>query len=166
MCSQKVVKIYEPNETINMLGVRFEIKNNCVRFFTAHLKQCSVNTRDVIQDQFEEIKSQFKQASVCKEAMLLVFDANVHVGGEGIKNCQDTEDWGGKMLMDMVNNENLTLVNNLDLCKGIVTRIDPRYGTCTTLDLAICNAVMKDKLCEMVIDEAGIWRPTKYASDN
>ena len=40
--TQAAVKIYEPNETVNMLGVRFEIKNNCMRFFTAHLKQCSI----------------------------------------------------------------------------------------------------------------------------
>ena len=68
------MKLYEPNETINMLGIRLEIaKNNYKRFYTAHMKQLSTNTKDVITDQFEEIKQQFQQASISKEGMILQF---------------------------------------------------------------------------------------------
>ena len=81
LCSQPVGMIYEPNDTINMMGVRFEIRKNNIRFYTAHLKQCSVNTCDAIHDQFEEIKCQFRHANESGEAMILVFDANVHVRG-------------------------------------------------------------------------------------
>ena len=77
LMSQNIVKIYEPNDTVNMIGVRLELKNNSLRFFTAHLKQLSKNPKDVIQDQFEEIKKQFREANKSKEGMLLVFDSNV-----------------------------------------------------------------------------------------
>ena len=139
-----------------MIGITFELRNNGVRFYTAHLKQCSVNSKDVIQDQFVEIKSQFRHATESCEAMLMIFDANVHVGGKWINGCCDQEDWGGKILMEMITNESLSLINNMELCDGIVTRIDPRNGTCTTIDLAICNSFMLDKLTSMHIDEVGL----------
>ena len=160
--NQPVVKIYEPNDTINMLGVRFVINNNNLRFYTAHLKQCSINSRDVIQDQFEEIRSQFRQATSSGEGMMLAFDANVHVGEKWIKGCTDKEDWGGKLLMEVVMEEKLILVNNLDICHGVVTRVDPRNGTCTTLDLVLCNSFMYDNLRSMHIDEDQLLLPTRY----
>lgn len=162
---QPVVKIYEPNETINMIGVRFEMKNNNLRFYTAHLKQCSVNSRDDIQEQFEEIKVQFQQATAGGEAMMLVCDANVHVGNKWIKGCTENEDWGGRMLMETLNDEGLVLINSMDICEGVVTRIDPRNGTCTTLDLAICNSYMCEKVRSMKIDEEGLLKPTRYGRD-
>ena len=126
------MKIYEPNESVNMMGIRLEIKNNGIRLFTAHLKQLSANPRSVITDQFDEIRSQFKEANKSGEGMLLVFDSNVHVGS-GIKGCLDKQDWGGKLLLKMIEEESLTLVNS-DTCNGVITRVDPRNGTKSTLE--------------------------------
>ena len=134
------MKLYEPNEIINMLGVRLEIaKNNHKRVYTAHLKQMTTNEKEAITNQFEEIRQQFKQADKSGEGMLLICDANVHVGGAGIPGCRDTQDWGGVEMLKLINSEGLYLVNREELCKGVVTRVDPRNGTKSTLDLAICN---------------------------
>ena len=109
------------------------------------MKQSSTNTRTEIGDQFEEIKTQFQNANKSKEGMLMVFDWNVHVGSSGIKGCKDKEDWGGKLVLKMISEENLVLLNSTEICSGIVTRIDPRNGGQSTLDLAICNQFMKEK---------------------
>ena len=54
------MKLYEPNETINMLGIRIETaKNNHQRFYTAHMKQMSTSSKEAIMNQFDEIKLQF-----------------------------------------------------------------------------------------------------------
>ena len=145
LISYQILKLYEPNSIINMLGIRMEIQKIGVRLFTAHLKQQSTNTHNEIKDQFEEIKIQFQYASECREPMLIVMDANVHIGEEGIKNCKDKVDGGGKELMKIIKEENLILLNNMELCKGIVTRIDPRNGKKSTLDLAICNIYMEKR---------------------
>ena len=97
--------------------------------------------------------------------MLLVFDSNVHVGPMGINKCKDKTDWGGKMLIQMIRENDLLLVNNWEICEGVVTRVDPRNGTQTTLDLAICNHFMKDKVIGIKIDEYGLIRPTRYGKD-
>ena len=157
------MKLYEPNEVVNMLGVRLEIaKNNFKRFYTAHLKQMSTNDKDTIIDQFEEIRQQFRQAAISGEGMLLVCDANVHVGGAAIPGCKDEQDWGGVKVLEIIESEGLYLVNREELCNGIVTRVDPRNGTRSTLDLAICNEHMFTNITEMVIDEKEEFRPTKY----
>ena len=73
-CSNcRKMKIYKPNETINMIGVRLEINKYCgIRLYTAHLKQQSTNNREDIKLQFDEIKNQFRSSNMGREAMLLM----------------------------------------------------------------------------------------------
>ena len=80
MCSYNKMKLYEPNETVNMMGIRVDLKNVGIRLYTAHLKQQSTHTKEEISSQFDEIKNQFRSANLGREAMLIIMDANVHVG--------------------------------------------------------------------------------------
>ena len=161
-CSYKKMKLYEPTETVNMIGVRLEIKDIGLRLYTAHLKQQSTNSKEDISCQFDEIKNQFHSANLGREGMLLILDANVHVGAAGVSACKDSQDAGGKMLLSVIKDEGLTIVNNLYLCDGVVTRVDPRNGTKSTIDLAICNTYMMDKIHKMDIDEKGEWKLKNY----
>ena len=43
-----------------------------------------------------------------------------------------------------------------------MTRVDPGNGTKSTIDLAICNTYMVDKIDKMDIDEKGEWKLKKY----
>ena len=162
VCAPNKMKLYEPNEVVNMIGVRVELYGFGLRFYTAHLKQQSTTSRADFACQFDEIKNQARSANAGREPWLLVFDANVHVGGEVIDGCEDKQDWGGKKLLEMVNDEGLTIVNSLDLCHGIVTRVDPRNGTESSIDLALCNTFMLQYVVEMEIDEDEKWKMKKY----
>ena len=160
--SNRKMKLFEPNESINMLGIRIEINGVGLRIYTAHLKQQSTNSRDDIKVQFDEIKMQFRSARTGHEPMILICDANVHVGGGIIEGCSDLQDWGGKELWSMIHDEGLSLINAMDKCSGVVTRVDPRNGTKSTIDLAICNAFMVDKINKMSIDEEGDLKLKSY----
>ena len=157
----KRMKLYDQNELINMIGARIEIGNIGIRLYTAHLKQISSTDKDEIRRQFHEIQAQFKCARDSGEAMLLIMDSNVHVGN-AIKQCRDKQDWGGEEIMQLIKKEDLILINNTSICEGVVTRVDPRNGTCSTLYLAVCNRLMIDKIEEMMIDEEGLHKPRKY----
>ena len=87
----------------------------------------------------------------------------MHVGGEVIKGVIEKQDSAGKELVKLINDENLVLLNSLELCSGVITRIDPRDGSGSTIDLAICNQFMIDKVMDMSIDEIGMYTPTNYA---
>ena len=154
-CNKKKMKLYEPNDVINMMGLRLEVNNTGLRLYTAHMKQQSTTSRDDIKMQFDEIRNQFRSANLGREPMVLMCDANVHVGGVEIDGCEDAQDWGGKEFMGMLKDEGLTLINSSDLCTGVVTRIDPRNGRKSTIDLAVCNTFMLNKITKMNIDESG-----------
>ena len=156
------MKLYEPNDSINMIGVRLEINGCGTRIYTAHMKQQSSNSRDDIKAQFDEIKNQFRSANHGREPMLLICDANVHVGNVTIKGCKDSQDWGGKEFMSVIQDENLILINALDICSGVVTRVDPRNGNQSTIDLAICNSLMMELVNGMKIDEDGDYKLKNY----
>ena len=160
--NEKIIKLYEPNEIANMIGIRIELMNSGIRIYTAHLKQQSTNSREELIDQFEEVRKQFCFANSCEEGIIMILDSNVHVGGEVIRGCQDKQDWGGKILIDIIKKENLVLMNAEDLCSGIITRVDPRNGKGTTLDLIIVNKYIYKKINEVSIDEEGIWKPANY----
>ena len=161
-CSYRRMRLFEPNDSINMMGIRVEVDGLGLRFYTAHLKQQSTNSRDDIKVQFDEIKMQFRSAGTGREPMLLVCDANVHIGGNVIKGCNDVQDWGGKELWSMIQEEGLSLLNATDICSGVVTRVDPRNGTESTIDIAICNGFMVNKVREMGIDEEGEFKLKNY----
>ena len=107
--NKEKMKLYEPNESINMIGVRLVINGTGLRVYTAHMKQQSTNSREDIKIQFDEVRNQFRSATMGREPMILLCDANVHVGGDEINGCNDKQDWGGKELMSMVKEEGRVL---------------------------------------------------------
>ena len=143
--SQKKMKLYEPNESINMMGIRLEFNNTGIRLYTAHLKQQSANSRDDIKIQFEEIKNQFRSSNMGREPMLLICDANVHVGGQVIDGCDDVQDWGGKELIHMLGEEGLIFVKSRR-CDGIITRPDVVIDSIFRDQTADVNIVVKKLL--------------------
>ena len=162
LANNTITKLYEPNETANMIGIRIELMDSSIRIFTAHLKQQSTNSHDEIEEQYEEVRKQFRYANESSERIIMAFDANVHVGSQNIGGCEDTQDWGGTLLMRIIQEENLVLLNSSDKCKGVITRIDPRNGNESTIDLVICNQFMIDRVDSMIIDECGKWKPANY----
>ena len=157
-----IIKMYEPNDDVNLIGIRIELMGSSIRIYTAHLKQQSAASRDEIALQFEEIRKQFNDATRSNEPMMLIFDANAHIG-DAIHGCTDDQDWGGQKLLKMIDDENLLLLNSLSLCEGVVTRIDPRKSKRTTIDFALCNQYFASKIIEMKIDEDERFKPTNYA---
>merc|ERR1712150_296774 len=84
------------------------------------------------------------------------------MGGQGIAGCTDKQDWGGLSILELIDKEGLYLLNREDVCEGIVTRVDPRNGTKSTLDLAICNEFMVENINKMIIDEKEEFKPSRY----
>ena len=73
-CNGTKMKLYEPNESINMMGIRLEVNRMPIRIYTAHMKQQSSNSREDIKIQFDEIRNQFRSANLGREPMILVCD--------------------------------------------------------------------------------------------
>ena len=49
-------------------------------------------------------------------------DCNAKIGPELIRGAKHSTSDNGKLLIDLVERRNLTIVNTLDICQGTVTR--------------------------------------------
>ena len=57
------------------------------------------------------------------DCFLLQMDGNLHAGTEIVKGDPNIQNKNGKLFAEFLNrNKNLTVVNNLDVCEGLITR--------------------------------------------
>ena len=54
--------------------------------------------------------------------LILQLDANAKIGKQNLKNDPNDESPNGRLLLDIVERQHLTIVNTMELCKGVITR--------------------------------------------
>ena len=54
--------------------------------------------------------------------IILQLDANAKIGKTHINEEPNEETANGRIMLDIVDRQNLTIVNTLELCKGLITR--------------------------------------------
>jgi hypothetical protein len=73
----------------------------------------------------------------------------------GVKGNKQTISYGGKLVRDLLENEEYILLNNLDIVEGgpwtWVSRSDPRVRSC--LDLAIVSRSLLPFVYKVVVDK-------------
>ena len=100
-------------------------------------------------------------------SVIVQLDANAKVGRSVIQsdpNVSTSEN--GKLLLNMVDRENMHILNCSPLCRGSITRqrITPKNEEKSILDYVITCDKMHQLLESMVIDDDQIFSLTKYAS--
>ena len=97
--------------------------------------------------------------------VVIQLDANAKIGKENLKDDPNNVTKNGKILLDVVERQNLTIVNTLDLCKGVITRerASATKSEKSVIDYVVVCEDMKNYLEEMVIDDDRIYALTKYA---
>ena len=91
-------------------------------------------------------------------------DANAKVGKEIIKNDPNEISNNGKILLEIVERNNLTIANSLNKCKGVITRDRKTVisDEKSVIDYLIICEEMKEYLEEMIIDDDRTMVLTKY----
>ena len=91
-------------------------------------------------------------------------DANAKVGKDIISRNNHITSNNGKLLLDVIDRQDLLIANSLDICKGIVTRVrefENRTEKSTIDYILTCRALAKD-MTEMVIDEDRTYTLARY----
>ena len=98
--------------------------------------------------------------------IVIELDANAKVGSSVLKNDPNSQSENGKLMMEMLERQNLHLVNASSLCKGTITRHRVAAGRTekSVLDYIIVSEELFAHLEEMIIDEDRIHVLTKYAT--
>ena len=104
-----------------------------------------------------------KDANCC---ILVQLDANAKVGQLIIPSDPNQISENGKLLMNMIERQNLCLQNSSPVCKGAITRmrITKQSVEESILDYLITCDKLSECIEEMFIDEAQTFSLMKYAS--
>jgi hypothetical protein len=96
---------------------------------------------------------------------VIQLDANAKLGSDIIQNDPHKITENGEILLDIMTRQNLSVVNGMDLCEGVVTRerITKNRIERSVIDFILVCEVMKEFVKRMFIDEDRIHVLTKYA---
>ena len=99
-------------------------------------------------------------------AILIQLDANAKVGNTVISGDPHVMSENGKLLLNLVERENMFIQNISPLCQGVITRQRTTNISeeKSILDYLITCEVLNGYLEKMIIDDARIFSLTKYAS--
>ena len=101
-----------------------KIKISCT---TAYGPQ-NEDTDDKKNNFWQYLDEEAKKADIEGEGFLLQGDLNSWLGSDIIPNDPRTQNNNGKRFHNFLKSNNLTVVNALYLCKGVITRIRSREG--------------------------------------
>ena len=151
----KPVWVREGLDNVEALSIDIFVKNLRIRFCTGY--GCQEN--DLIENKtafWEYFDNEALEAEKLGAGLIIQMDGNLWAGNNIIKNDPRPQNNNGKLFQQFLNrNKNLTVVNSLDICEGLLTRKRLRGGKSeqSILDFFIvCNLVLPF-VTKMVIDE-------------
>ena len=149
-----------------LLTVQVKVGQHDIRIINAYGPQEDDCDKEEIYSFWQEIEEEVITAKDENCLVIIQLDANAKIGREKIKDDPNETSANGKILLDMVGRQNLTIANTLEKCKGVITR--ERRTTLkvekSVIDYVIMCESMKNYLEEMTIDDDRIHVLTKYAS--
>ena len=115
------VLVSNSDDEVDVLTVETKVGNHKIRVINGYGPQ-EDEDRQIILNFWQEIE---KEVIVAKDSVCMVaieMDANAKVGKEIIKEDPHHQTNNGKLLVDLVERQNLIILNALDLCEGVITR--------------------------------------------
>ena len=152
-CTPVVVSKYE--EEIEMLVVEVAFGSMVVRFLTGYGPQ-----EDAPEDVTNKFYSTLEEEIVkCEEencGLIAELDCNAKLGENIIKGDPNGMSTNGKLLWDVVERRNCTIVNGTEKCTGCITRSRNKAGKMekSVLDYVFVNAMISPYVSFMIIDES------------
>ena len=110
------------------------------------------------------LEEEAKRADIQGKGYILQGDLNAWLGDKIIAKDPRKQNENGKLMEIFLKENNLTVVNGLDLCKGVFTRIQKRQGVVVKgiLDFfVVCNRIIS-LITGMEIDDMKKNVPTNY----
>ena len=151
----KPVLVHKGNDEVEAISVDIFVKSMSIRCVVAY--GCQENSLIEKKEVFwrfieEEVITAWDSGS----GFILQFDGNLWAGPEIVPGDPRQQNKNGKLFQEfLVRNKNLTVVNSLDLCQGVVTRVRMKEDKeeRSVLDFfVVCSRVLP-YVTQMVIDE-------------
>lgn len=147
------VLISEGQENVELLVVECEVNNNPIRIINGYGPQ---ETDPDKLEFFISIEEEIEKAKDDGKSVIIEMDANSKLGSEIIRGDPHTMSKNGELLKGIIDRQNLTVVNSLDLCEGIITRkrVTTERTELSVIDFILVCERMLPLVKKMVVDEA------------
>ena len=156
-CLKNVVMVVrEEKENVEMLWLKIDNGKVKLRVGIVYMPQEKDTRLETIKKIYKKIEEEIEMATVNGETMILMGDLNCKVG-KMITNNTDEVSKGGRVLVNMCEKLDLTIMNKEDICKGTWTRIQKDKKS--VLDYMIIKKKDLPLVSEMSIDESKILTP-------
>ena len=148
-----------------ILTIQVKAGSHDIRIINAYGPQEDDSNKELIYRFWQEIEEEILNAKDDNCMIVVQLDANAKIGKQNLKNDPNDESPNGSILLDIMERQNMTIVNTMKLCKGVITRerVTTTKVEKSVLDYVIVCEVLKKHLEEMVIDEDRIYVLTKHA---
>ena len=151
------------DEENELITVQINVAGEAIRIINAYGPQEDENDQKILSF-WTEIENEIVNSKENNCLTVLQMDANAKVGNGEIKNDPHEASNNGKILIEMIKRQNMTIANAMDLCNGVVTRERLANGKVeqSVIDYIVVCEAMKEYLEEMIIDDQRIHVLTKY----
>ena len=158
------VWVREGNDMVEALSVEIFLKDITIRCCVAYGPQenSSLEKKDAFWNYLE---TEVLEAEYNGTGFVLHFDGNLWAGKNLIPGDPRAQNKNGKLLEDFLKrNKNLTIVNGLSQCKGLITRsrLKGNKSEESILDFFIVCSKVLPYITQMVIDEEKQYILTNY----
>ena len=147
--------ISEGDDDTEAISVKVFVKQFAIRVVTAYGPQENA-LKEKKEKFWEFVEKEANEAELEGDGFVLQMDGNLHAGRGLIKEDPNIQNKNGKLFEEFLRrNKYLTVVNNLDVCEGIITRKRELENKTeiAVLDFFIINEKMRPFVRKMIIDE-------------
>ena len=152
---------------IEILVVQGMVKNKPVRFINGYGPQDDSNsTENEKQEFFSRLDEEIKSSKIAGAMICIQMDANSKLGSEYIADDPNPQSKNGKMLANVVDENDLIVVNGTEKCSGLITRHRKTVNGLeeSVIDFFIVCKRFFDMINSLLIDEKRIYCLTKFSS--
>ena len=156
--------VNEGNDEVEALTVEIWIEDFPIRLVVAYGPQNSDRDNNPQKHKekkekfWEYIENEFVEAKKNAAGFLLHMDGNLHAGVEIVPNDPNPQNENGKLFQSFLErNPEITVINSLDLCQGLITRYRKTVNgeEKAVLDFFLCCDKLRPYLVKLKIDDKG-----------
>ena len=157
------VNVSPEDEDVEIVVVEIQLKAITIRFLTGYGPQ--------EDDSGEKINKFYcaleEEMVLCEErdcGLIMELDCNANLGKDITEGDPHNMSNNGKLLWEIIQRRNCTVVNSTDKCSGVITRsrIKGTIKEESVLDYVIVNSLLAQYVEKMVIDESKAKALTRY----
>jgi hypothetical protein len=172
----KPVLLKEGDDETEAISIQIEVTKLKVRLVVGYgacdsdrqAKKLKTSQKERKMKLWQFIENEVIEAETNEQGLIVQIDANAYVGSEIVKNDPKPQNPNGKLFADFLErNPSVIVVNNLDLCKGLITRVRKTIHKSeeAVLDFFLINSLMLPFLVEMKVDIYDKYTLTNHAQN-